>query len=156
MRDCRTVEADIHRGQWLDPGASRIPLGEYADAWLAQRYELRPRTIGHFTGASSPGTSGRAPAAQTRAEGTALSADRAKQFEAHCAPGERCRHVLPPNGHVLPPNGSALGPLWREPWRGAQGGQGFAQHRHTLGAPLDCRVRFEESEGDSRHPGGGQ
>ena len=30
--------------------ASRMTLGEYADTGLAQRYELRPRTIGHFTG----------------------------------------------------------------------------------------------------------
>ncbi|MHB1498033.1 MAG: hypothetical protein ACYCXN_08995, partial [Acidimicrobiales bacterium] len=36
-----TVEADIHRGQWVDPGAGRVTFGNYADTWLAQRYELR-------------------------------------------------------------------------------------------------------------------
>jgi integrase len=40
-----TVEADIHRGQWVDPGAGRVTFGNYADTWLAQRYELRPRTV---------------------------------------------------------------------------------------------------------------
>lgn len=40
-----TVEADIHRGQWVDPGAGKMTFGEYAGTWLAQRYELRPRTV---------------------------------------------------------------------------------------------------------------
>jgi integrase len=40
-----SVETDIFRGQWVDPGAGKVTFGHYADTWLAQRYELRPRTI---------------------------------------------------------------------------------------------------------------
>ena len=40
-----TVETDIHRGRWVDPGAGKVTFGEYADTWLGQRYDLRPRTV---------------------------------------------------------------------------------------------------------------
>jgi hypothetical protein len=38
-----TVEADIVRGHWIDPDAGKIPFGEYAERWVAER-PLRPRT----------------------------------------------------------------------------------------------------------------
>src|SRR5215203_994673 len=38
-----TVEADLVRGDWVDPDAGKIPLGEYAAWWLEQR-AVRPRT----------------------------------------------------------------------------------------------------------------
>jgi hypothetical protein len=38
-----TVEADIVRGDWVDPDAGKITSGEYANWWIEQRPE-RPRT----------------------------------------------------------------------------------------------------------------
>ena len=38
-----TVEADMVRGHWIDPDAGRIPFGEYATRWVAER-PVRPRT----------------------------------------------------------------------------------------------------------------
>jgi hypothetical protein len=40
-----TTEADIRRGAWVDPAGGRLLFGPYADAWLDQRHELRPRTV---------------------------------------------------------------------------------------------------------------
>jgi len=40
-----TTEADIRRGVWVDPAGSRLLFGPYANAWLDQRHELRPRTV---------------------------------------------------------------------------------------------------------------
>jgi integrase len=39
-----TTEVDLLRGAWVDPTGGRIPFGEYAQRWLAQRVDLRPRT----------------------------------------------------------------------------------------------------------------
>ncbi len=39
------IEADIRRGAWLDPMAGSITLAAYAARWLANRPELRPRTV---------------------------------------------------------------------------------------------------------------
>ena len=36
-------EADIHRGDWLDPAAATIPFAEYASEWTEDR-ELAPKT----------------------------------------------------------------------------------------------------------------
>ena len=36
-------EADIHRGDWLDPAAAAIPFAEYASEWTEDR-ELAPKT----------------------------------------------------------------------------------------------------------------
>lgn len=38
------VRADVERGAWVNPGAGRITLAEYAWRWLEQRPDLRPRT----------------------------------------------------------------------------------------------------------------
>jgi integrase len=36
--------AAIHRGVWIDPGAGRERFVDYAERWLANRHDLRPRT----------------------------------------------------------------------------------------------------------------
>ena len=36
-----TVEADMVRGVWIDPDAGRIPFGEYATRWVAERAATR-------------------------------------------------------------------------------------------------------------------
>ncbi len=37
-------ETDINRGQWVDPGSSKVAFGEYATEWLSRQGHLRPRT----------------------------------------------------------------------------------------------------------------
>lgn len=39
-----TVQADILRGNWLNPGAGKVTFGTYSKAWLAKRSDLRPTT----------------------------------------------------------------------------------------------------------------
>ena len=39
------VEADIHRGAWIDPQSGRVTLAAYASDWLARRPELAVRTV---------------------------------------------------------------------------------------------------------------
>ena len=38
-----TVEADMVRGDWVDPDAGKITFGEYA-AWRLEQRPVRPRT----------------------------------------------------------------------------------------------------------------
>ena len=38
------VSASIGRSDWVDPELGRISFGRYADLWLAQRTDIRPRT----------------------------------------------------------------------------------------------------------------
>ena len=38
------VSASIGRGDWIDPELGRISFARYADLWLAQRTDIRPRT----------------------------------------------------------------------------------------------------------------
>ena len=38
------VSAAIGRSDWVDPELGRISFGRYADLWLAQRTDIRPRT----------------------------------------------------------------------------------------------------------------
>ena len=38
------TEAEILRGDWLDPDAGRVPLSEYAAKWIAER-PLAPKTV---------------------------------------------------------------------------------------------------------------
>jgi integrase len=38
------TEADMQRGDWIDPDAGRVPFGEYAEAWINERPGLRLRT----------------------------------------------------------------------------------------------------------------
>jgi integrase len=44
------TEAEIVRGNWIDPDAGRIPLGEYAARWIAERPGLAPRTTALYEG----------------------------------------------------------------------------------------------------------
>jgi integrase len=37
------TEAEMLRGEWLDPDAGKVPLGEYADRWVRER-DLKART----------------------------------------------------------------------------------------------------------------
>ena len=39
-----TIDADLHRGAWIDPKAGKTTLEEYAERWLEQRTELAFRT----------------------------------------------------------------------------------------------------------------
>ena len=38
------VSASMSRGDWIDPELGRISFAHYADLWLAQRTDIRPRT----------------------------------------------------------------------------------------------------------------
>jgi integrase len=39
------VEAQMMRGEWIDPERTRVTVGDYADRWITQRPNLRPRTV---------------------------------------------------------------------------------------------------------------
>ena len=39
------VETAIVRGGWVDPRAGSLSVAEYAESWLRQRTDLRPRTV---------------------------------------------------------------------------------------------------------------
>lgn len=39
------TEAELLKDDWIDPEAGRVPLIDYADAWIAERPGLRPKTI---------------------------------------------------------------------------------------------------------------
>lgn len=39
------VEAQMVRGEWVDPDRAKITVGDYAERWIAQRPNLRPRTV---------------------------------------------------------------------------------------------------------------
>ncbi len=39
------TEAEILAGAWIDPEAGRVPLTDYASAWITERPGLRPKTI---------------------------------------------------------------------------------------------------------------
>lgn len=41
----REQRAALDRGTWIDPRHSSLTFGEYAESWLCQRHELRPRTV---------------------------------------------------------------------------------------------------------------
>jgi integrase len=42
------VEADLHRGAWIDPKAGKTKLDEYAEQWLDQQRDLAYRTRGLY------------------------------------------------------------------------------------------------------------
>jgi integrase len=44
-----TVEADIHRGNCIDPEAGQERFEDHARGWLADRHDLRPRTRELYT-----------------------------------------------------------------------------------------------------------
>ena len=39
------TEAELLRGDWIDPDDGRVSLADYADAWITERPGLRPKTI---------------------------------------------------------------------------------------------------------------
>jgi hypothetical protein len=39
-----TIDAELHRGTWIDPKAGKTTLDRYAERWLDQRNELAFRT----------------------------------------------------------------------------------------------------------------
>ncbi|RKR89180.1 site-specific recombinase XerD [Micromonospora pisi] len=39
------IEAQMMRGEWIDPERAKVTLGDYADRWITQRPGLRPRTV---------------------------------------------------------------------------------------------------------------
>jgi integrase len=39
------IEAQMMRGEWVDPERAKVTLGDYADRWIIQRPGLRPRTV---------------------------------------------------------------------------------------------------------------
>jgi integrase len=39
------VEAQMMRGEWIDPDRGKVRLQDYAERWIVQRPNLRPRTI---------------------------------------------------------------------------------------------------------------
>ena len=39
------VEGEIVNAEWIDPDAGKVPFADYADAWIAERPNLRPKTV---------------------------------------------------------------------------------------------------------------
>jgi integrase len=39
------VESELSRQTWIDPSRGRLPLRMYAEAWVRERPELRPKTV---------------------------------------------------------------------------------------------------------------
>lgn len=44
------VEGQLLRGEWIDPERGKVTLADYATRWISQRPNLRPRTVGLYTG----------------------------------------------------------------------------------------------------------
>jgi hypothetical protein len=44
------AEAEIIRGDWIDPDPSRAQFGQYARSWVAERPNLRPKTMQLYDG----------------------------------------------------------------------------------------------------------
>ena len=44
------AEAELVRGDWLDPAAGRVPFASYARSWVAERPNLRPKTLQLYEG----------------------------------------------------------------------------------------------------------
>jgi integrase len=42
------TSAEIRRGDWIDPELGRISFGRYAELWLDQRTDIRPRTCEQY------------------------------------------------------------------------------------------------------------
>lgn len=41
----RLTEAEVTRGDWMDPEVGRVTLQDYAERWIRERPGLRPRTV---------------------------------------------------------------------------------------------------------------
>src|SRR6201999_2644399 len=39
------IEAQMVRGEWIDPERGKIRLHDYAERWITERPNLRPRTV---------------------------------------------------------------------------------------------------------------
>jgi hypothetical protein len=39
------MEAEIVRGDWIDPDAGRVSFGNYAGTWIGERAGLRAKTV---------------------------------------------------------------------------------------------------------------
>lgn len=44
------TEAEIVRGEWLNPDRGRVPFADYATAWVTERPGLRPKTMQLYEG----------------------------------------------------------------------------------------------------------
>ena len=44
------TEAEIIRGDWIDPEAGRVPFSHYARSWVSERPNLRPKTLQLYDG----------------------------------------------------------------------------------------------------------
>lgn len=44
------TEAEIIRGDWIDPDAGLVAFGQYAASWVAERPNLRPKTVQLYKG----------------------------------------------------------------------------------------------------------
>jgi integrase len=44
------TEAEIIRDDWIDPDAGRVPFIQYAQSWVAERPNLRPKTLQLYKG----------------------------------------------------------------------------------------------------------
>lgn len=44
------TEAEIIRGDWIDPDAGRVPFSQYARSWVSERPNLRPKTLQLYDG----------------------------------------------------------------------------------------------------------
>jgi integrase len=44
------TEAEIVRGDWINPDAGRLPFGRYAHSWVTERPNLRPKTLQLYAG----------------------------------------------------------------------------------------------------------
>jgi integrase len=44
------TEAEVIRGNWLNPDVGRAPFADYAQSWVAERPNLRPKTIQLYDG----------------------------------------------------------------------------------------------------------
>jgi integrase len=45
LRALSIIEGQITRGEWVDPERGKVLLRDYADRWVTQRPNLRPRTV---------------------------------------------------------------------------------------------------------------
>ncbi|WP_220447141.1 tyrosine-type recombinase/integrase [Nonomuraea deserti] len=44
------IEAKLITGDWTDPQRAKVKFGDYADKWIAERTNLRPRTVEIYKG----------------------------------------------------------------------------------------------------------
>ncbi|MGH3731244.1 MAG: tyrosine-type recombinase/integrase [Micromonosporaceae bacterium] len=42
------IEAQMVRGEWADPERAKVTVGDYAERWISERPNLRPRTVGLY------------------------------------------------------------------------------------------------------------